>query len=262
MLGRDVVNYVLSLKTEEDKIQFLEEFCLKRIVELTGDENLGKKLASKNVTINIMSRDEVKKVFKEMGGINEYAQAFYSLRTKNIYTPHIEMESDVIDFVHEFLHALSHYYDGDGLTKKLGVKLPPTNENYKQSNLFNEGMNTLAVNLVLGYNASSSYSEDRMIVQMVQAMCGLSDVEMLRANFDEEAWITKSVKENFNPNDAVAFERFLENYTDLRDPFIVEEVFIPNASEKTRERARVVAMSFHENSLEEEPYDGDSWGMV
>ena len=210
-----------------------------------------------------MSIQELKEVYKSKGGKNEHTSAFYQPTTKSVFTPHIKTEKDVMNFVHEYLHALSHFEENGAF--KFGVMLPPANKNYKKSNLFNEGMNVKAVDMILGYPASSSYSEDRKIVDVVQAMCGLSDAEMLRRNFSEKPWITEEVKENFNPENPEAIIEFLENYTDNREMDIVESKYLPKASPKTKTRAEAVLNDMKEKERERLAQvgdDDDGWGMI
>ena len=262
MEKEELIQKILSLKTQEEKVQYLKAFCFKRIFEITGDKELVEKLGLKNIDIEILSSDEIKKLYAELGGEGDGTRAFYSRKQRKVFTSEINSEEAVIDFVHEFLHALSHFYGNENKPEKIGIRLPFSHENSAKSNHFNEGMNVKAVSMVLGYDAGNTYGANKKKLEIVQAMCGLSDKEIFRLNFEDDGILVPEAKDNFNPKDSNALEDILSKYIQLEEIEDFEK-YVENCSEKTKTLAKKLIQTRKEEEKkkrEEPPSDG--WDMI
>lgn len=268
MTFEEVTKKVLSLKTQEERIEFLKNYCFDRLLEITGNKELVARLKSKEININIRSLEEIRESRKGKDYANE-TEAYYSSSTKTVFCTPIEDAKQIHLFVHEFMHALSHSYENEKYPEKRGIMLSgcKTVAEERVSCGYNEAVTDNIAELILGSN-SSFYQGNKRQLTYLQTMCGISDDEIILAYFQEEPWIKEEYKLNFNPNDPDDLEKsILKKYLPLNSADLmseIEEIHLPHLSKKTRKDTEelIKQAKIKQQKKPETTNDLDGWGNI
>ena len=276
MTFEEITEKVLSLETQEERVEFLKNYCFERLLEITGDKELVDRLRNKKINIKLMSTEEIREARKGQPHANETEGAYRS-STKTVMTPHIDNAKNIHSFVHEFMHALSHSYENEKYPEKRGIMLAgcKTIEEENVSRGYNEAVTDNIAEIILGSN-SSFYQSNKKQLTYLKTMCGISDDELIHAYFQEEPWLKEEYKLNFNPNDPDDLEKsILRKFLPLNSIDLMEEIeknHLPHLSEKTRKdtedlikQAKNKLLKNSESEAEidaETKKDLDDWGCI
>lgn len=216
-----IVNSDLSF---EEKAAIVNYYVIKRLEQLGLDEKILEQIKSKQFEYCHAKSEEKLTSFLENKKNNGIAicdkntfqsarqgksfDACYSKQGKVILIGerHLNSKAGIASYIHELLHCLSHNND------KVGFEISGVYSG------LNEGFTCKLCSIITEEDIGRGYPAEYIyFCNIIQELCGKSDIEFANLYFDKNSWLTEELRNNFNSQNSEALAIVASMY-DKKNP--------------------------------------------